>query len=111
MKNNVKKVVSVLTAASMTVSLASVAGAEAAEEYIAAPYTVEDGIECPEEYMAPVFYENEDGPTIGVTLVGVIQQDGKYFKDSDNDQELDVFEDWRLSTEERVADLVGKMSQ
>ena len=65
MKNNVKKVVSVLTAASMTVSLASVAGAESAE-YIAAPYTVEDGIECPMEYMAPVFYENEDGPTIGV---------------------------------------------
>lgn len=39
------------------------------------------------------------------------KEDGKYFKDSDNDQELDPFEDWRLSTGERVADLVGKLNQ
>lgn len=111
MKKTMKKAVSVVTAVTMAMSLTSVAFAEGGAEYIAAPYTVEDGIECPTEYLAPVFYENADGPTIGVTLVGVIQQDGLYFKDSDNDQELDAFEDWRLSAEERAADLVGKMSQ
>lgn len=77
--------------------------------YIPAPYTA--GSEMPTEYVEPVFYQNDGGPAISVTYVGVIQQDGKYFKDSDNDRELDPFEDWRLSTEERVADLVGKMTQ
>lgn len=38
-------------------------------------------------------------------------EDGKYFRDSDNDQELDPYEDWRLTTDERVEDLVGKMTQ
>ena len=112
MKRIMKKAVSVMTATAMAASLTATAFAEeSASEYIAAPYTVEEGVECPAEYLAPVFYENADGPTIGVTLVGVIQQDGLYFKDSDNDQELDAFEDWRLSSEERAADLVGKMTQ
>ncbi|MGM9537975.1 MAG: glycoside hydrolase family 3 N-terminal domain-containing protein [Candidatus Onthomonas sp.] len=78
--------------------------------YIPAPYTAEAG-STPTEYCEPVFYDNEDGPTISVVYVGVIQEDGKYFRDSDNDQELDPFEDWRLSTEDRVADLVGKLTQ
>lgn len=111
MRKNMKKAVSVILSAAMAASMMSAVGAEAAAEYIAAPYTVDEGIECPTEYLAPVFYENADGPTIGVTLVGVISQDGLYFKDSDNDQELDVFEDWRVSTEERAADLLGKMTQ
>ena len=112
MKRTMKKAVSVMTATAMAASLTATAFAEeSASEYIAAPYTVEEGVECPTEYLAPVFYENADGPTIGVTLVGVIQQDGLYFKDSDNDQELDVFEDWRLGSEERAADLIGKMTQ
>ena len=78
--------------------------------YIPAPYTA-DASQTPTEYVAPVFYQNEDGPTISVTYNGVIIQDGLYFRDSDNDQELDPFEDWRLSTDERVADLLGKMTQ
>ena len=112
MKRTMKKAVSVMTATAMAASLTATAFAEeSASEYIAAPYTVEEGVECPTEYLAPVFYENADGPTIGVTLVGVIQQDGLYFKDSDNDQELDAFEDWRLSTDERVADLLTKLNR
>ena len=79
--------------------------------YIAAPYTVADTTNGPTEYLEPVFYQNEGGPAIGVTLVGVNQVDGKYFKDSDNDKELDVFEDWRLPTAERVADLLPKLSK
>ena len=115
MKRKMRKAVSVTTALTFAMSLTSVAYAaegetEAAAEYIPAPYTVEEGIECPTEYLAPVFYENEGGPRIGVTLVGVISEDGKYFKDSNNDGKLDPFEDWRLDTATRVADLISKMT-
>lgn len=78
--------------------------------YIPAPYTA-DASQTPTEYLAPVFYQNEDGPTISVIYNGVIVEDGKYFRDSNNNQELDTYEDWRLSTDERVADLLGKMTQ
>ena len=71
--------------------------------YIPAPYTVSSEDELTAEFLEPVFYENEDGPTIGVTLLGVIVEDGKYFRDLDNDQELDDFEDWRLDAETRAA--------
>lgn len=71
--------------------------------YIPAPYTVSSEDELTSKFLEPVFYENEDGPTIGVTLLGVIVQDGKYFRDLDNDQELDDFEDWRLDAETRAA--------
>lgn len=76
--------------------------------YIEAPYAADA---APEEYLEPVFYENEDGPRISVVYNGVIAEGGKYFRDSNNNKELDPFEDWRLSTEERVADLVSKMTQ
>lgn len=85
------------------------AGPGGQTEYIAAPYT--PGGEMPTEYVAPVFYENEGGPTISVTYVGVIVEDGRYFRDSDNDRELDPFEDWRLSTAERMDDLLGKLTR
>lgn len=70
--------------------------------YIAAPYTAADADALTAQILDPVFYENADGPTIGVTLLGVIAQDGKYFRDLDNDQELDDFEDWRLDAETRA---------
>ncbi len=82
----------------------------AASDYIAAPYAIDAEMYGPTEYLDPVFYENEDGPTIGVTLVGVIVEDGLYFKDSNNDGVLDPYEDWRLDTETRVADLISKMT-
>lgn len=78
--------------------------------YIPAPYTVSSEEELTAEFLDPVFYENEDGPTIGVTLLGVIVQDGLYFRDLDNDQELDDFEDWRLDAETRAAALAAAMS-
>ena len=77
--------------------------------YIAAPYTA-DADATPTEYLDPVFYYNEDGPTISVIYTGVIVEDGKYFRDSDNDGELDVFEDWREDTDTRVADLLEKLT-
>ena len=104
-----KRMLSMIMAIAMLMSMVPTAFAEEAS-YIAAPYAVDAELQGPTEYLDPVFYENEDGPTIGVTLVGVIVEDGKYFKDSDNDKELDVFEDWRLDTETRAADLVSKMT-
>ena len=79
--------------------------------YIPAPYTVDAEIAGPKEYLEPKFYANGEGePTIGVTYVGVIVEDGKYFKDSDNDKELDIFEDWRLDDETRAKDLLTKLT-
>lgn len=97
-------------AASVATEAAAEEATEAATEeaavedgYIAGPYAVSSEEELMAEVMTPVFYENEDGPTIGVTQLGVIVQDGKYFRDLDNDQELDDFEDWRLDADTRAA--------
>lgn len=103
-----KRFVSLLLALTLALSLASVAMAGSAE-YIAAPYDP-NTIDPTVTYLEPAFYENENGPTIGVTTVGVIVQDGKYYKDMDNDHELDDFENWELPAEERAADLVTKMT-
>jgi len=73
-----------------------------ADGYIAAPYTVNNEDELTKEFLTPVFYENEDGPTIGVTLLGVVAEDGKYFRDLNNNQKLDDFEDWRLDAQTRA---------
>ncbi|MDD4850493.1 MAG: glycoside hydrolase family 3 N-terminal domain-containing protein [Gemmiger sp.] len=78
--------------------------------YIEAPNTAESGKPLT-EYVAPVFYQNEDGPEIGTTFTGVIQENGQYFRDSNNNKTLDTYEDWRLPTSERVADLVSRMTQ
>lgn len=80
-------------------------------EYIPAPYTIAEGAKITDTYLEPVIYQNGEGePTIGVTTVGVLKVDGKYFKDADNDHELDVFEDWRLPAAERAADLTTKLT-
>lgn len=78
--------------------------------YIPAPYTVSSEDELTSKFLEPVFYENEDGPTIGVTLLGVIVQDGKYFRDLDNDQELDDFEDWRLDDQTRAEAMAAALT-
>ena len=76
-------------------------------EYIAAPYTLADGENIYDIYLEPVVYANGEGePTIGVTTVGVLKVDGKYFKDSNNNKQLDAFEDWRLPAEERANAMV-----
>lgn len=99
----------------LTVSLLAAVAAPAsaaAAEYIEAPHKASEFKSVTDQkYLEPAVYENGEGqPSVGVTTVGVIKVDGLYFKDSDNDKELDPFEDWRLTTEERVADLIGKLS-
>ena len=104
-----KRILSLAIALMMVLSLVP-AMAESAVEYIPAPYTVAEGAKITDTYLEPKYYENENGPTIGVTTLGVLKVDGLYFKDSDNDKELDVFEDWRLDNETRAADLVTKLT-
>lgn len=103
-----KRILSAMLVAAMLLSMVPAAVAEGTT-YIPAPYNAAE-VDPTVTYLEPVFYENENGPTIGVTTVGVLQVDGLYFKDSDNDQELDVFEDWRLDDATRAADMVTKMT-
>jgi len=105
-----KKVISLLLTAMLLLSMLPATMAEGVE-YIPAPYALDAERAGPKAYVEPVFYANGEGePTIGVTYVGVIKADGKYFKDSNNNHELDPFEDWRLDPETRAADLLAKMS-
>ena len=54
-------------------------------------------------------------PTIGVCMSAgcksVITVDGLQFKDSNGNGELDPYEDWRLSADERATDLLSQMSE
>lgn len=111
-ENEMKKLVCMALALAQLVAMAAVSSAEGAENgYIPAPYAVDAEHQGPKEYLDPVFYENGEGePTIGVTYVGVLEVDGKYFKDSNNNHKLDVFEDWRLDSKTRAEDLVSKMT-
>ena len=80
-------------------------------EYIPAPYTLAEGENIFDIYLEPVVYANGEGePTIGVTTVGVLKVDGKYFKDSNNNKQLDTFEDWRLPAEERANAIVATLT-
>ena len=101
-----KRIVSLLVSLALILSLAPAAFAE--DSYIPAPYDPNE-VDPTVTYLEPVFYANENGPTIGVTTVGVIVKDGLYFKDLNNNKELDPSEDWRLDAKTRAADLVSKM--
>jgi len=101
-----KRILSLLIAAMMLLGMIP-AMAESGVEYIPAPYTIGEGANIYDTYLEPVVYQNGEGePTIGVTTVGVLKVDGKYFKDSNNNKQLDSFEDWRLPAEERANALV-----
>lgn len=56
------------------------------------------------------FYQNENGPKIGVTVKPVIRQDGLYFRDLNGDGILSACKDWRKSPRERAEDLTGRLS-
>jgi beta-glucosidase len=49
-------------------------------------------------------------PELGTRTVNLLEEDGLKFKDLNRNNELDPYEDWRLSFEERSRDLVSKMS-
>lgn len=56
------------------------------------------------------YYYNENGPTIGVTVKDVINIDGLYFKDINGDGKLNVYKDWRNSSDERAKALAAELS-
>ena len=62
------------------------------------------------DYIEPTFTPNTNGPTIGTTVKSVIEVDGKYYRDSNGNGELDDFENWELSVDKRVEDLVSRMT-
>lgn len=56
---------------------------------------------------------NNGGKTLGYSPdsgVALLQQDGFAFKDLNKNGKLDLYEDWRMSAEERAADLVTQLS-
>lgn len=54
--------------------------------------------------------QNISQPELGARTSNLIEIDGLKFKDLDGDGQLSPYEDWRLSAEERAADLVERMS-
>lgn len=50
-----------------------------------------------------------NGPELGYDSAPIITQDGRYFKDLNRNARLDPYEDWRLSPEERAADLAAQL--
>lgn len=57
--------------------------------------------------------ENRDGATLGYAPesgIELLVDDGFAFKDLNQNGRLDPYEDWRLSVDERIEDLVGRMS-
>jgi beta-glucosidase len=50
-------------------------------------------------------------PVIGVRSKAVLQVGGHAFRDANGNGRLDPYEDWRLSPEQRVADLLPRMSR
>lgn len=49
-------------------------------------------------------------PAIGSRSVNIIEKRGLKFKDLNKNGKLDKYEDWRLSVDERIADLVSQMT-
>lgn len=57
--------------------------------------------------------ENENGPSLGYSPnsgVSILEIDNLKFKDLNKNGKLDKYEDWRLSVDDRAADLAGQMN-
>ena len=91
---------SLLLAAAMLLTLAPTAMAEGAK--YTTTTTAEGWIKVVNEGGVTLGYS----PDSGVTLLEV---DGYAFKDSNRNGELDAYEDWRLDTETRAADLAAQL--
>lgn len=60
-----------------------------------------------------LFIHNEQGKDLGISLnqqERLLEVDGYAFKDMNGNGQVDPYEDWRLPMEERIADLVKRMS-
>jgi len=66
-----------------------------------------------EEKEGYCIIRNAGGATLGISAANkgaILEVDGFAFKDLNRNGELDAYEDWRLPAEERIADLVKKIS-
>ena len=74
----------------------------------------EDAVEDYDPYSLVVSYIDADGTQVKLGYVegvtAILDVDGLKFKDLNSNGELDVYEDWRLDTEARVADLLAKLT-
>ena len=78
------------------------ANADAAKKYT--ERTMDNGyIRIQNEGGAQLSYDPNSG-------VQILEDDGYAFKDLNKNGKLDVYEDWRVDIDERVADLVSQMS-
>ncbi len=57
-----------------------------------------------------VFVAPSSQPILGVRNIQILSIDGLRFRDSNHNGQLDPFEDWRLSSEARTADLMQRLS-
>lgn len=53
---------------------------------------------------------NQNQPILGYRTANILEVKGLKFKDLNQNSQLDAYEDWRLTSEERSADLVTKLS-
>ncbi|RZA34975.1 MAG: glycoside hydrolase family 3 protein [Lysobacteraceae bacterium] len=60
---------------------------------------------------APGALDRADQPLIGVRSKAVLNIEGRAFRDANGNGRLDPYEDWRLSAEQRAADLLPRMSR
>ena len=60
--------------------------------------------------MNITYVDNPNGPRLGLTSAKILRQDGLYFKDLEGTGQLLPYEDWRLTPEERAADLASRLS-
>lgn len=60
--------------------------------------------------LPPVATAAPEQPELEARVKAVIDHDGLQFKDLNDNGSVDPYEDWRLTVEERVANLVGQMT-
>lgn len=124
-KNKLTKIVAgVVTAGTALSIMAPSVHAQEATEYVVTQksiYTVENGVKgetvidiVTNPGGGPVLglLHNEDGPDGKNLYILEVEEGGKKyaFKDMDKDGELDVYEDWRKSDEERAEDLAKQLA-
>lgn len=64
---------------------------------------------CLPALSAALAEEALEQPVLGARVKEIIEVDGYQFRDLNDNGELDPYEDWRLTPEERAEDLLGRM--
>ena len=97
-----KKIIALFLALSMVLTMALSASAESGSKWTEKKMRPEGWIKVTQEGGKTLGYSPDSGVTI-------IEDDGFAFKDLNRNGELDAYEDWRLTNEERARDLADKL--